>query len=224
MKRFRMERRGDDAELFIYDQIGEDFFGGVSSKSLYEDLKAVGQVKNLTVRINSGGGDVFEGFAMYNHIRNADAQSVTVKIDALAASAASMIAMAGNDIEIAGNAYIMIHNPWGFAMGDYRTMDEQASLLRQITDTSANIYADKTGLTVDAIKELMDAETWMDAVESVDHGFATRAVDELKVAANLDMTRFPNAPKKLRRAADPNIIPAKLASMRRRLDSVKARD
>lgn len=219
-KRFKMQKRGGDAEILIYDTIGEDFWGGVSSKTFYNDLKALGSIKTLNVRINSEGGNLFEGFAIYNQIKSADAERRVVTIDALAASAASLIAMAGDEIRIAKNAWIMVHNPFGFAMGDYRDFDEQALLLRQLTDTVAETYEARTNVTAEQAREMMDAETWMAAEPAIENGFADQEVEQMAVAAKLNLSRWPHAPQALVRRADPDVIPAKLASMAHRLDKV----
>ena len=223
-KRFKMQRRGDNAEILIYETIGEDFWGGVSSKTFYKDLQALGAVKTLNIRINSEGGNLFEGVAMYNQIRGADAERRVVMIDALAASAASLIAMAGDEIQIAKNAWVMIHNPMGIAMGDYRDFEEQAVLLRQLRDSVADTYAGRTDVTAGEASEMMDEETWLDSERSVELGFADSEVEQLAVAANLDLTRWPYAPQALKRRANPDVIPAKLASMSRRVDTILKRD
>lgn len=222
-KRFKMQRRGDNAEILIYDTIGEDFWGGVSSKTFYKDLKALGAVKNLTLRINSEGGNLFEGFAIYNQIRGADADNRIVMVDALAASAASLIAMAGDEIRIAKNAWIMIHNPMAIAVGDYRDFEEHAVLLRQLRDSCADTYAARTTIEADEAGDMMDEETWMDSDTALEKGFADQEVEQMAVAAKLDISRWPKAPNALRmRAVD--VIPSKLASMARRVDKYTKRD
>ncbi len=217
-KRFKMQRRQDNAEVYIYEAIGEDWWGGVSSKTLKNDLNELGAVKDLIIRINSEGGNLFEGLAMYNHIRAADAQRRIVKIDALAASAASLIAMAGDEIEIAANAWMMVHNPVAAVVGDYREIEEAALFAQRLTINVANSYATRTNNEVDTVREMMDETKWMDAAESVDKGFADVETEQLQVAAALDITKYPNAPQELLRRVDNTMIAAKLASMQRRID------
>ncbi len=218
MKHFQMARRNDDAEILIYDNIGEDYWGGVSSKTFYEDLKDLGSVKNITVRINSEGGDLREGLAIYNHLKNAEAKKTIVIVDALAASAASLVAMAGDEIQIAKNAWFMVHNPQGITGGDYRHLESAAVLLKAFTENVAETYSNRTGTDSDEIKGMMDDETWMDSEQSMKLGFADTEVEQMAVAAKLDLTRWPNAPKALKIKADPDVIPSRLARMKRKVD------
>lgn len=220
-KRFKMQKRGNDAEILIYDLIGEDYWGGVSSKTFYEDLNGLGAVNELTIRINSEGGDLREGYAMYHHIRTAGAQTRLVIVDSLAASAASLIAMAGDQIQMAKNAWFMVHNPMTIGVGDYRDFEAYAMLLRAVRDQAAETYAERTGVDVNVVTELMDAETWMDAEKSIKNGFADQQVEMQPMAANLDITRWPNAPQALRMRANNNIVPARIARMARRIEQFK---
>lgn len=223
MNRFKMKKQGRNGEILIYDLIGEDLFGGVSSKALYEDLQTMGRLDTLTIRINSEGGDLREGWAMYNHIRAADVRNRVVIVDSLAASAASLVALAGDVRQIAKNAWTMIHNPQTFTIGDYRDHEKQTQLLVAVTEQVRNVYADRTGQDAAKLASMMDETTWLDAEQSRDMGFATDLIDAQPIAANIDISRWVNVPDALLKKANPNVIPARIASMARRLDTMRKR-
>jgi ATP-dependent Clp protease protease subunit len=162
-------------------------------------------VSDITVRINSGGGDVFAGVAIHSMLKRHQA-NVTVYIDGLAASIASIIAMAGDKVIMPKGSMMMIHNPWSFTGGDANDFRKMADTLDAIRDSMIPIYADKTGMTSEEIIALLDAETWLSAEEAVEMGFATEVEDSLKVAASVqgktaiingvevDLNKFLNAP------------------------------
>lgn len=194
----RIVNRGDkSAEVLIYGDIGESLWSeGVTAKKFAEDLKALGRVDTLNVRINSGGGSVFEGVAIYNQLARHRAK-VYVDIDGLAASIASVIAMAGQEIRIAENALMMIHNPMGMAVGESGDLRKMADVLDQVKETLVATYARRTGRGADEIGALMDAETWMTGAEAVERGFADVVTEEIKLAAlaGADLSRFRHPPK-----------------------------
>lgn len=204
----------DDAEMMIYDTIGADFWGdGVTAKGFDKELKALGSPKKITVRINSGGGDVFDGVAIYNTLARHPARKV-VHVDGLAASAASVIAMAGDEIRMGDGTFLMIHNAWSFAVGGSTEMRRAADLLDSVSGQLANIYVQRTGKPAAKVKAMMDAETWMDAETAIAEGFAdARSGDVVKMAASIDLARFRNLPAALRNAAPG----PKLAAMRARI-------
>jgi ATP-dependent Clp protease protease subunit len=212
---YRMLAKGDRGEIYLYGVIGGDWFGeGVTAKQFADDLKKLGNVKTIDVRINSEGGDVFAGKAMYALLVEHKA-TVIVHIDGLAASAASFIAMAGNTIEIAEGAFVMIHNSWGFCVGGAEDMRRQADLLETVNGTIVDVYAARTKQDREKIKTWMDEETWMTAKEAVANGFADKQVDNLKVAASIaDPSRYKRLPAALqpKRAA----ALATIAAMRRK--------
>lgn len=189
------------AELFIYDDIGPDWLGMVSAKSIMAELdKTAGPV---TVRINSPGGDVNEAMAIYNALsRRAD---VTVEIDGIAASAASYIAMAGKTIRIAENAMIMIHNPWTFAMGDANELRKTAGVLDKYGQGIVDVYAARSGKPAKDVAAKMDAETWFSAQEAIDYGLANEIGQPLKVAASIAPGRFKNCPQQAINPAAPAV-------------------
>lgn len=177
----------------VYDDIGE---GGITPALVADTLRALGAIREVEVRINSLGGSPFDGVAIYNQLRRHGAR-VHVVVDGVAASAASIIAMAGDDIAMARGSWLMIHNPAGGALGDAETMEKMRDLLDRVAAEMATIYSARTGKPVDDIRPLMDAETWMNADDAVEHGFADRALDDLRVAAHVPAGRFMNAPRAL---------------------------
>ena len=176
----------DPAVLSIFDDIGAF---GVSAKSFLNDL-ASAQGDSVRVEINSPGGDVFAGLAIYNGLRNSG-KKVNVRVLGLAASAASLVAMAGDTIEMPENSFMMVHNPWGFAMGGASDMRDTADMLDKLGASLASTYAKRTGKSAEEITALLDAETWMSAAEAVDAGFATAVISEVPVKAAFDLDRLP---------------------------------
>jgi ATP-dependent protease ClpP protease subunit len=174
------------AEISIYDEIG---YWGVTAKQFIGDLKAV-DATTIKLAINSPGGAVFDALAIYNALRQHPA-AVEVTIMGVAASAASVIAMAGDTIVMPENAFMMIHNPLNMAYGNADDLREMADVLDKIGASLIGIYAKRTGLPDDEIKALLDAETWLNAEEAVTKGFADELQAELKVAAAFDMERLP---------------------------------
>ena len=181
-------------ELYIYDDIGPDWMGMVSAQYVNAEI-AKAKNEPITVRINSPGGDVFEGQAIYNAL--ARRGNITIEIDALAASAASYIAMAGDKIRIAENAMVMIHNAWTMTMGDKHEHQKRLELLDKVDSIIAETYQKRIGdkSTPDKVREWMDAETWMTAKEAVERGFATEISQPMKVSACLKEGRYKNAPQ-----------------------------
>jgi ATP-dependent Clp protease protease subunit len=207
-------RSKDNAEIYLYGIIGGDWFGeGVTAKQFADDLKALGNVKTIDLRINSEGGSVFDGKAMYS-LLNEHPAKITVHIDGLAASAASFVAMAGDSIEIAEGGFVMIHNAYMIAMGDAREMRRSADMLDTVNNTIIDVYQSRTKGDRKAIAKMMDDETWMTGAEAVKNGFADKMVENLKVAASVSN---PDAIKAFRN------IPASLKPNHRRVASALAR-
>lgn len=170
--------------LRIFDEIG---FWGVQAKDFTSDLSKV-QSKTLNVEINSPGGDVFAGLAIYNALKSSG-KEIVVKVMGVAASAASLIAMAGDKIQMPKNTFMMVHNPWSFAMGNADELREQANVLDKIGDSLLKTYAARTGKSEDEIAPLLAKDTWLTADEAVEMGFATEVTDEVKANASFDMAR-----------------------------------
>ena len=175
------------ADISIFDEIG---FFGVNAKQFIGDLKAI-DAKTIKLAINSPGGSVFDALAMYNALRQHPA-NVEVTVLGVAASAASLVAMAGDTIVMPENAFMMIHNPLNFAYGNADELREMADVLDKIGASLVATYANRTGLPEDEIKALLDAETWLNAEEAVLKGFADELQPALKVAASFDMERLPD--------------------------------
>jgi ATP-dependent Clp protease, protease subunit len=197
--------KGSSAEIWLYDQIGQSFWGdGISAKSFQKELTALGKVSTINLRINSPGGDVFDGLAIYNQLKSHPAR-VVVDIDGLAASIASIIAMAGDEVRMAANAMMMIHNPHGMAVGDSNEMARMSALLTQIKTSLADTYALRTGHPRAQLDSWMDEETWMPAETAVQHGFADAITSEQPVSACFGMLEnYRNVPTALRKRRPAN--------------------
>lgn len=192
------------SDLYIYDDIGPDWMGMVSSKTILSELEKVGRGKPVTVRINSPGGDVIEAQAIYNALRrHSDAGGpVTIEIDALAASAASFIAMAGDRIHIAENAMMMIHNAWTVALGNSDQLRSTADVLDKFDEIISSTYAKRSTTDLEDIKRMMSDETWLTAAEAIDKGFADAVGQSMKVAAAIKPGRFAKTPDRFIDRAD----------------------
>lgn len=168
------------AEVLIYDEIG---LWGITAADFDHDLKALGEVTQINLRINSPGGDVFDGIAIYNMLQQHRAR-VSVTIDGIAASMASVIAMAGDEIAMPENAMMLIHDPSGAVVGTSGDMRELADALDKVKGSLVSAYAGKTGLSRDRVAEIMAAETWLTADEALELGFADRIESPVRMAAN----------------------------------------
>lgn len=161
----------DDNSISVFDVIGQDYWGeGVTAKRIAGALRAMNGA-DVTVNINSPGGDMFEGLAIYNLLREYEG-GVTVKVLGIAASAASVIAMAGDDIQIGRGAFLMIHNCWVYAMGNRHDFAELAQSLEPFDNAMADIYAARSGLDMAAVQKLMDAESYIGGSDAVAKGLA----------------------------------------------------
>lgn len=190
---YAMNVVGDTAEIRIYDIIGWPF---VEADMFLSELSQIKQDKIL-VRINSPGGDVFDGTAIYNALKDHPAQ-ITTRIEGIAASMASVIALAGDadKRQIAKSASYMIHNPWSFYAGDYRDAEKAADLMKRLAGSMAEIYAEATGKTKADVQTMMDEETWFFGGEAVDAGFISGLSDKgAAQTAKFDLSMFAHAPK-----------------------------
>ena len=171
---YRMSNAGDDgvAHIRLYDTIGGWF--GKTAKDFARELDEL-DASEIVVSINSLGGDVFDGIAIFNALRMKDAKIVT-QVDSMAASIASVIAQAGDERHMVTGSQMMIHEAWGIAWGDAQEMRDYADLLERQTANIASIYAERSGLPAADFRELMGQETWFDASETVDQQLADRIV------------------------------------------------
>lgn len=157
--------------ISIYGRIGQSMDGqGVTSRSIAAALRSIGP-RAVTVNINSPGGDYFEGLGIYNLLRQ-HAGEVTVHVLSMAASAASVIAMAGDRILMADHSRIMIHNAWGVAVGNRHDMARAMQMLEPLDRDMASVYASRSGMDEPAVSALMDAETFMSVEDAIKKGFA----------------------------------------------------
>lgn len=168
-------------DIFLYDAVGADMFGGITAQNVVDSLTQLSKegATCLNVYINSPGGDVFDGVAIYNAIKRFKGEK-TVVVDGLCASIASVIAMAGDRIATAENAMWMIHDPYGFAMGNAADMRKTADMLDQVQGVILNTYASRTRGVPEDIKNWMANETWMSAEEAVGRGFADEVISNKK--------------------------------------------
>ncbi|MFT8464638.1 MULTISPECIES: head maturation protease, ClpP-related [Acetobacter] len=184
------------AVIYLYDEIG---LWGVTAQDFTQRLVSVGPGP-IELHINSPGGDVFDGLAIYSALQ-AHNGPVSVVVDGLAASAASFIALAGDTISMAPNAFLMIHNTWGVVVGNQNDMTETAAVLAKIDAQLASLYAGKTGQTVPAIADMMNAETWFTAQEAKEAGFIDSITDASQNKAQMQLkagmfTKQPTAQQK----------------------------
>lgn len=198
-------------ELLLYGLIGTDdgagwLFDQVTPKTFKGELDALGEISELRVFINSPGGDVFAGQAIHSMLKRHPAR-VTVHVDGLAASVASLVVMAGDRVLMPRNAMLMVHDPWTMAVGDAQDFRKIADNLDQIREAMLAAYQGKTGLEREELLPLLEAETWMTAEEAVERGFADEIEEAKRVAASLvrpgvvavngqefDLSRYRNVP------------------------------
>jgi len=186
----------DEATLYIYDEIG---YWGVMPEDFVKELND-SSANTVHIRFNSPGGSVFDGTAMYNAIKRHKSKTVS-HIDGLAASIASVIALGADEVVMAENAFLMVHEPWSMIMGNADDMREEADLLDKVGGTIMNTYIKKTGMKESEIKDLVRSETWMTAEEALEMGFIDSIEEDLdddKAKASLfDLNVFANAPAQL---------------------------
>jgi ATP-dependent Clp endopeptidase proteolytic subunit ClpP len=175
------------AEVFIFDEIG---MFGIEAKDFMDDIRALGDIKDLTVNINSPGGVVTEGLAIYNYLNSLD-MKVTTKVLGIAASMASVIFMAGDERIMPESSLLMIHRPFGGKMGDMDDMESAREALKTMTDMLANIYAKRADIDVNEVQEMMKVETIMNGKEAEELGFVTEVIEEeMPMAATFNLDKL----------------------------------
>lgn len=190
------KKESSDAEVLIYDYIG---YGGVTAADFAKELQAV-QAKTITVRINTPGGDVFDGLAIYNSLK-AHGATIHVIVDGIAASIGSIIAMAGSTVTMGESAFLMIHNPWAMVIGNAKDMRDMAATLDKIGGSLAGVYATRQGVTVGQAQIWMDEETWFTAEDAREAGLAD-AIAVQPAAENrggFDLSGYAKVPSVLQR-------------------------
>lgn len=188
----QVKQAADETEILVYDVI--DPFWGISAKAFAE---ALSQVRGaVTIRINSPGGDVFEGRAIASQIR-AHAGPTRTVVDGLAASAASTIAIAAKKVEMSAGSFLMIHRSWTLALGNANDLVQTAALLEKIDDALATDYAQRTKRMKSEALAWMDAETWFTADEAVEAGLADRAIDVKAQMQAWNLSAYDNPPEAL---------------------------
>jgi len=192
----------DHAEILIYSEIGDSWFADtVDAKSFVDQIGAL-DVSNISVRINSPGGSVFDGHAIHNALKRHRAH-VTTYVDGLAASIASVVALAGDRVVMAQNSVMMIHNAWTVAIGDANEMRSKADVLDTLNRTLVGVYESKTSKPREEIVAAMSAETWFDAASALEFGLADEITkDEAQIAALAQfdvkaLERFRRTPERL---------------------------
>jgi ATP-dependent Clp endopeptidase proteolytic subunit ClpP len=180
----------DEAEILIYDVIGWPF---IEAGSFIDSLNNFG-TKTVKVRINSPGGDVFDALAIYNAMDSYKGKIITF-IDSLAASAASVVAVAGHEVQAYKNAMMMIHEPWSFAIGNQYELTDIAGLLGKISGNLVDIYADKSNIGKRDIKSMMKSETWFTAKEMKEKGLIDTIIDGSGAKAKFDLSIYSKAPE-----------------------------
>ncbi len=193
-----------EADIAIYDEIG---MFGITAKDFSDQLNALGKVSHINLSINSPGGSVFDGLAIHNMLKRHKAM-VTVRVDGVAASIASVIAMAGDVVLMPDNSFMMIHDPSGVALGTSRDMRQLADALDKIKTGLVAAYAAKSGLDRAEIEDIMTAETWLTAQDAVDMGFADSIEEPVRIAASFELSKFKNAPAEAGRKRGPAAITA----------------
>ncbi|MFZ2966802.1 MAG: head maturation protease, ClpP-related [Leuconostoc falkenbergense] len=196
---FQMKADNGVAQIDIFGQIvSEKLFDEETSASSFRDsLKSLGDVSTINLSINSGGGSVWDGVAIYNMLKSHKA-TVNVYVEGLAASIASVIAMAGDTITMRSGSMMMVHMPFTIAQGNAEEMRKTADALEKTGNNIVDIYSSRTGISSDDIRNIMNDETWLSAEEAVEQGWATKLDKKEAVMNSVPkeiLGRFSNVPK-----------------------------
>jgi ATP-dependent Clp protease protease subunit len=224
----KMSADGQSGDIFIYGDIEsykwmeED----TTATSFKEDLDGLGDVSAINLYINSPGGSVFEGIAIHNMLKRHKAK-VNVYVDALAASIASVIAMAGDTIHMPKNSMMMIHNAWSIAVGNSSDLRKRADDLDRISQSSMQSYLQKAGdkLSEEKLQEMLDAETWLSADGALQYGLSDVTLEENQMAASISedlFAKYKNVPRKLKEHKKTAISAEEMANRQKIADESKA--
>jgi ATP-dependent Clp protease, protease subunit len=217
MKTLDIKMNGKTAEILFYGTIG-DGFDGITAKDFARELKAVGKVSEINLRMNSAGGDVFDGMAIYNTLKRQNAR-VTIDVDGVALSAASLVAMAGSVIRMPTNATMMIHDPWGLCIGTGDEMHANGDTLNMLKAMFVETYAERTRQETKNVAKMMADETWMTGADALELGFADELIEERRVAAAAYVPSgwYKNTPREL---LGKKQVPTPIAEYRERLKAM----
>lgn len=219
----------DKADIYIDGEIVTDEWmdSDTSASGFRDSLKEIGEVSEINLHINSPGGSVFEGIAIFNMLKNSKAK-INVYIDGLAASIASVIAMAGDKIYMPSNAMLMIHNPWVLCQGNADELRKQADDLDKIGKLSVQTYVDRSNgkTSAEEIQSLMNEEAWLTAQEAVDLGLADEVMESNRMAASInvnDAKRYHNVPEQIidKKARNNDVISESLKTAKEHAESMK---
>jgi len=198
---YKIENKSDESTVYIYDEIS---WFGVQAEQFVKDLNNI-KAKTIHLRVNSPGGSVFDGTSIYNALKQHSAK-VVAHVDGLAASIASVIIMAADEVRMSENAFLMIHEPFSIVIGGADDMRHEADLLDKVGGTIVKTYMDKSGKDEDEIKDMMAKETWFTAQEALDMGFCDCIDKETKEKAQIvlfDLSVFANVPDKFKENRQP---------------------
>jgi ATP-dependent Clp protease protease subunit len=210
------------AEIILYGAIGSSWDdSSISAKQFSDEIKKLGEVTEISVRINSPGGDVFDGISIYNRLKQHKAK-VIVYVDGMAASIASIIMMAGDEIIVGEGSQIMIHKPWTFAMGNASDLDATINRLDDVEEQMISIYSKRTGIARAELRDLLAKETWMSDEESVELKFADKKAEDItyRMAASADVPWVKKAPVS---NTNSTIVKNKLNTLMKRIEGIQAR-
>lgn len=225
----KMSTDGKSGDIFIYGEITKyawEEYGEKSAQIFKQELDDLGDVETINLYVNSPGGSVFEGIAIHNILKRHSAR-IVAHVDALAASIASVIIMAADEIRMPGNSMLMIHNAWTFAIGNATELRKQADDLDRINKSSIQSYLQRTGdkLSEEKLIELLDAETWLSADEAYEYGLCDVVEADNEMAASISdeyLQRYKNVPNQLKEDTTPTMSADELALRQKIADEAKA--
>lgn len=215
---------GNSAEIYFYGDIVSDSWEAWTDEDQYPDniknLLKEHEGKNLDIYINSGGGSVFAGIAIYNILKRHSGYK-TVHVDGIAASVASVIALAGDRIIIPKNAFMMIHKPWSWCIGNANDFRREAEVMDTLEQSIIGVYEEHLceGVDIETIADMVDAETWLTGEQAAEY-FNIEVGEEKKIAACADLSRFKNAPMGLQIKAEHSINHKKAAATAAKIKSL----
>lgn len=207
---FKMEASA--LELALYGPIGADIFGeGITDTMVHFALKSAANYDSILLRLNSPGGDLFQGVSIFNLLKS-QGKPVTVVVDGLAASAASLVAMVGEEVVMQPGSMMMVHEAQGFCAGYSADMAKMADTLDSVTSSAGDVYVAATKLSKTKVMEMLAAETWLTPKEAVKLGFATQVGNGKAVSNQFDLRFFKNVPEELKTAPEPIAEPEPIAA------------